>query len=260
MSMLGVSMRSVSSKLKRLSKLAQTTHCQVDSLNSMSTLHIEETYAAVHELLDLNLVDYSIQNVATIEQLKELWRLDMQAYQNCTIPFKTFKQWWSHYPFGSKVYLENNAILAAIGFYPIEVTMALAFMNGELPETDLVPVRLRDCLRTPQHYWYASGILLNNTLLDADPHRRLRDHPVKPLLKNALHLWLGSGHMEFPAKLFALGLTPEGTNMLCRFGFSETRSAEAMPDHCGLYDLTLTSTEQVLKVLAGRSLHDSQRI
>ena len=226
----------------------------------MSTLHIEETYTTVLELLELDLVDYSIQNVSTLAQLKDLWQLDMQAYQDCTIPFKTFKQWWSRYPLGSKVYLENNAILAAIGLYPIESTMAVAFMHGEISETDLVPVRLKDCVRTPQQYWYASGILLNNTLLDADPHRRLRSHPVKPLLKTALQLWLGSGHVAYPATLFALGLSLEGTNMLRRFGFTESRSAADLPDHCSLYTLTLTSRQQVLNVLEGRALHDSKRI
>ena len=175
----------------------------------MSTLHIATTYAAVSDFLNLNPVDYSIQNVENIEQLKQLWKLDMQAYHDCTITFPTFKKWWSCYPFGSKVYLENGEIVASIGLYPIEEGMAKAFRAGHISETDLVPLRLKECQRTPQKFWYASGILLNDALLKTDPHRMLRNHPVKPLLQNGLQLWLASGHVDYPATLFALGLSTD---------------------------------------------------
>lgn len=223
---------------------------------STPTLHIEATYAAVADFLSLPPVDYSIQNVSSLEQLKKLWKLDMQAYQDCTIPFSIFKKWWSAYPFGSVIYLENNEILASIGLYPIEQTMAEAFIAGKIPEAELVPVRLKECQRHPQQYWYASGILLNDRLLAAS-NRMLRDHPVKPLLQNGLELWLNSGHVAYPAKLFALGLTQEGINMLRRFGFAESKPAAEMPDHCALYEFGLSSRHQASQGLRGRSLHDT---
>jgi hypothetical protein len=100
-----------------------------------------------------------MQPVESLQRLEELFVIDQDAYQECSLSFERFKQWWELYPFGSRVLLANDQIQASIGIYPIAAEMAISFQNGEIHESVLQPVSVQECQESPQSFWYASGIV-----------------------------------------------------------------------------------------------------
>jgi hypothetical protein len=194
---------------------------------------------------------FSIQNVRNISTLKQLWRLDIQAYSTEDKPydlsFQEFSNWWRQYPLGSKVLTVSDRIVSSIGIYPLREDQYSKFLKGELEESKLIPVSLKDCKKERQHYWYVSGILKDEHYIDLG----LKIHPLYHLLKESLGLWLTSGHIDFPISIASLSISKSGSTLLSKFGFVQqgVNSEEQI-----LYELKLSSIEELQTLLRNRRL------
>lgn len=207
-----------------------------------------EAYLAIADILRPN-PEYSIQHIATVDQLHELWTIDDDAYGDCSIPFPVFRDWWERYPVGNTIVLSDNVIAASFGLWPISEGTATSFIEGRIKESDIEPVSLEECDQQPQRYWYASGVVLRL------PYRNtVKANPIKPLLSTALSLWIGSDRISYSTQVLALSYSLEGKNMLNRFGFGRIREGQHLPDNCDLYALHLGCEREAQNWLKMRNL------
>jgi len=189
------------------------------------------------------------EHLMRLDQLRQLWQIDTEAYAECAIPFECFRRWWQRYPQGNTVVLDGNGlILASIGIWALMPEQFEQFTSGQIPESALLPVTLSRCEKTPQHYWYISGLLLRKE------YRRRPTSPLEHLLKHAIPNWLSSPHVEYPIHVAAMAEYVDGDNLLENFGFTRKRHKEEMPDRCCLYQFTICSEEHAEEILRSRSL------
>lgn len=200
------------------------------------------------EMLSPPRSDLHIQSLTTLEQLQQLWKIDKQAYVDCSLEFDEFAQWWTLYPLGSQCLMSGNDIVASIGIYPLLQDQWQAFCSGTLPESSLVPVSLDRCEVSPQHYWYASGIVVIEEL------RGWGASPLKTLLQYALSGWLSSSHVAYPLQLCAVAEYAIGAKILNHFGLVKQCDAAEMPNGCELYSISLDSHRQALHLLKSKGL------
>ena len=196
--------------------------------------------------------------IRTIAELRKLWELDTEAYQECAIPFEVFRRWWQRYPHGNTVIFEGDRIIASIGKWALTPEQYEQLSSGAIAESDLQPMPLsrfeKHCTngasRIQRHtHWYLSGIVL------AEEYRgRVRNNPIVPLLEYAIPSWVESNRVAFPLQVAALGEYVEGINLLEGFGFEQRRDRSEMPDGCGLYELTIDSEERAQSLLKARNL------
>lgn len=200
------------------------------------------------EMLSPQRSDLRIQSLTTLEQLQQLWKIDKQAYADCSLEFEEFLQWWTHYPLGSQCLMSDSEIVASIGIYPLMPEQWKAFCSGSLPEFELVPVSLDACEEMPQHYWYASGIVVIEEL------RGWGTSPLKTLLQYALSSWISSSHVAYPLHICAVAEYAIGAKILDYFGFVKQCDASEMPNGCDLYSISLDSQRQALHLLKFKGL------
>lgn len=190
---------------------------------------------------------HSFGHVNNIARLQELWTIDSQVYEDCSIEFQVFKGWWEQYPQGSLNLYEDGRILASIGIWPLDFEQYKLFTNGEIRESQLRPVPESECDRTPQAYWYFSGIVL------LQERRLSRINPLKTLLPTALGGWSIRSHVAYPSHWCALGYSQQGKNMLHRFGFRLFNDSTT-PDGCPIYVDVVGARKDVVEKLKARGL------
>ncbi|XGW00777.1 MAG: hypothetical protein ACAF41_34325 (plasmid) [Leptolyngbya sp. BL-A-14] len=207
--------------------------------------------SAYQELVELTrpCMKMRVQYVESLERLQELFSIDADAYQDCSLTFEQFQGWWTRYNQGSTIVLCDNQIIASIGLWAITDEQFEAFIEGQIPEHDLLPVTLEECDQTPQRNWYASGIVLKKPL-----RGNVKTNPIKLLLERGVGGWIDSGHVSYPMRVVALSEFQEGENLLTRFNFMKVRSGEHMPDKCDLYALQLTSQDDAELLMKARNL------
>jgi hypothetical protein len=203
-------------------------------------------------------VEFTTGKVTKLSKLRELWAIDDEAYQDCSLPFPRFQSWWQRYPLGNTVISTDDQIVASIGIWPLDKDQFEAFTEGKIPEADLNPVPLSRCEGTAQPLWYISGIVIRNEYrlqIGAEPGR----NPLTRLLRAGIRRWLESGHVAYPLQVAALAEYVKGEELLTLFGFKAVKEGAEMPDGCHLYALTIASEEeaQVLtrSLLGGYKLH-----
>lgn len=199
------------------------------------------------EILSGQRSELCIQTLSTLEQLRQLWEIDKAAYAECSLEFDEFAEWWHRYPLGSQCLMDGDRILASLGLYPLSEAQATDFYEGRIPESDLLPVTLAECEDNPQHYWYASGVVVIEGL-------RGWGSPLKTLLQYALPLWGNSGHVAYPLHIYSVAEYEIGAKILSYLGFSQQRSAAEMPDGCALYAIEVVSPQQELTLLKRKGL------
>lgn len=224
---------------------------KIDSLNKLS-----KTTKASSPIKDLEALinkdgTFSVQNIRNISLLKQLWKLDCQAYSveedPYSLSFEDFSNWWKQYSLGSKVLVVSNRIVTSIGIYPLSREQYSSFLKGDLEENQLIPVSLKECKKNPQSYWYVSGLIKDENYTTLG----LKIHPLYHLLKESLGLWLDSGHLKFPISIGALSLSKSACALLSKFGFvNKGVNSEGQL----LHELTLYSLEDLQTLLRNRRL------
>lgn len=217
----------------------------------MTSLVTPPSITAYRELTELTqpCAKMRVQHVESVEQLRELWAIDADAYGDCSITFECFQGWWERYPQGNTVVVSDSKIIASIGLWALTTEQADAFIEGEIAESALLPVTLNECQMVPQRNWYASGIVLKKPL-----RGNLKTNPIRLLLGSGVGDWVDSGHVAYPMRVLALAEYTEGENLLTRFNFMKIRSGSHLPDKCDLYSLQLHSQEETEQILRSRNL------
>jgi hypothetical protein len=198
-------------------------------------------------LLDRPKLRYRVQVCQDLEQLRQLWEIDKEAYKDCSLSFEDFESWWNRYEFGSRILLEGDRIVAALGIYPISPEQHHAFVTGQIAESELKPVWFEECERNPQTCWYASGIVTAEEV-------RGWGSPLKLLLQTGPSYWVDSRHLAYPLNLVAIAEYEVGARLLNFLGFEKTSDGASMPDGCDLYQTHFSSEAELRSRLRQRGL------
>jgi hypothetical protein len=203
---------------------------------------------AITEISDHPLLGDTLHRINSIEQLKELWLIDGEAYQECNLPFDVFEDWWRRYEIGMTQVRRNGELVASIGIFPLSPQQYEEFTTGVIAEADLKPVTLDQCEYEAQQYWYFSGVVLLPRL------RGKKSAPLKLLLKVALWQWLTSRHIRYPARNCAMAYSSEGEQMVKRFQFGKLPESEHFPDKCPMYQMISSSEYELSNLIKARGL------
>lgn len=191
---------------------------------------------------------FHFQAIASLEQLYQLWEIDRDAYQEQSLSFERFQEWWERYELGSRVLLEGDRILASLGLYPVSCHHFDKFTAGLIPERDLLPLPLEQCEESPASCWYASGIVVSPSARGwGKPH-------VNRLMSYAFHQWVDSGHISYPLQVAAIAEYEQGAKLLQALGFQKLQDGYGLPDGCDLYWISFASEEEVRSLLRSRGL------
>lgn len=147
------------------------------------------------------------------ETLKQLWKIDQQAYGDYNISFETFLEWWTKYPLSNLVMMRGSEILGSVGILPLTQECFEELKELHKKEQN---IRLHDILSIDQapfcKTWYISGAMLVD-----------KSEQVLPLLiAQALEHWLSmvsDNRKNF--KLLALAYTKEDRDLLSSLEFQE---------------------------------------
>lgn len=217
----------------------------------MLPVTIENPLVAACEELQLLISPTSkleVRPIANLEELRRLHTIDADAYQECSITFDCFANWWQRYPDGNTVVFSGDEIVASIGLWAIYEEQFRALSGGEICEMDIAPITLAECEQEPQRYWYASGIVLKKEL-----RGKVKSNPIKLMIDAAISNWTESNRVAYPLKVLALGEYQQGINMLLNFGFQKIRDGVDLPDKCDLYCLE-ANEEEIERILKSRNL------
>lgn len=190
-----------------------------------------------------------VRSIQTIDELRQLHQIDADAYQECSISFDLFQLWWEQYPDGNTVVFSDGQIIASLGLYPISEHQSDGFINGEIRESDLIPVSIEECEACPQRFWYASGIVLKSHLRGT-----VENNPIIVMVKTALWRWFESQRVDYPLRVLALSEYNEGENILKRFRFVKLRDQDSVLDKCDLYSAQFQEEEEIEEILKIRHL------
>lgn len=197
------------------------------------------TEAALELLPDVSPV-VSCKYIETPAELRDLWRIDDEAYADASIPYSLFEDWWTAYPKGLKAIFYGDQVMGAVGLWPVSKRWSVQFCNGEVGEADLPSSALAHYRSRAACYWYASGIVLVPALRGG--------RAVAKLLSEALRLWEEGEQVLFPATIYALAYSKSGSALLRRLEFRLMRSRSQMPDRYPLYERVIDGPSTVVNI------------
>jgi len=171
---------------------------------------------------------FEVRNLNSVEELRELWKIDDENYGESSISFELFRSWWRAYPCGLYAIFDSQKIVGGLGLWPLKKKTFDEFVEGRRKESEITD---RGICRVISHAvkdrWYFSGIVLTKRLR--------RSQAVATLLETSLSNWIAQLGPTPCVNLAALAYTSEGENMLRRFGFSCYRERTQTLDRLPIY-------------------------
>jgi len=179
-------------------------------------------------------------------ELEDLWAIDKAAYEEASITYERFHEWWSSFPLGLRALFFRNRVMGAIGIWPLSDRYGRLLKSAQLRESQLIGRMMRRHLEQPPRFWYVSGLVLRPQLSGS--------RAIRLLLSQGIGFWLKSPNIIFPCELLALAYSAQGQALLERFNFFRVQNAVAMPDHVPLFCLELDNRERFVSMLEERGL------
>lgn len=156
-------------------------------------------------------LELKFKTVQDKETLKQLWKIDQQAYGDYNINFDTFLEWWTKFPLSNLVMMRGSTILGSVGILPLteecfEDLKELRKREQNIHAQDIMSVDQARSCRT----WYISGIMLVST----------PEQTFHLLISQALRHWLDIALDDIGIfKFLALAYTKADQDLLLLLGF-----------------------------------------
>lgn len=192
---------------------------------------------------------YYVRHIQTTEELTELWNIDRSAYSDVMLSLDEFYSWWSCFEYGLKAIFLEDAIIGALGIWPLHEEIGANFKAGLLKERELLPMTLDEVSKSGSRHWYASGIVLKN-----EYRISTRKSPIGALLKIGLNTWLESPYLHFPAEICSIAISPDGQRMLERFSFIKLKDRLSDVDPFPFYVLRAKTKHDLFRIFNKRGL------
>ncbi|MBE9584484.1 GNAT family N-acetyltransferase [Mucilaginibacter sp. JRF] len=185
-------------------------------------------------------VYHYVQNEA---ELRSIWRISQDLYQEDNVDYNTVLSWWKCYPAGIFILCRNSNIVGYFSMWPIKEATFKQISSGRRRERELKRQSIIGKDSTEQRpYWYITNIVVQKKYRKTDA--------IKTLLREALRKWVNEGNLADDVKLCAFGYSKEGKALIKGFGFHELKSADETADNLPLY--VFTSTNQNINILVNR--------
>ena len=170
---------------------------------------------------------YSVRGVANDGELKELWEIDNESYEEASISFELFRSWWRKYPKGLQALFHGDTVIGAIGIWPLQSKPCCELMEGKRREREITPRCMAGAKSGARRHWYISGVVLKKRL------RKTR--AIRVLLVGTLTNWLEDIRAENSVTVCALAYSKDGEALLRRFGFRRYKDAGETLDHYPIF-------------------------
>lgn len=200
-----------------------------------------ENLLEIIENEEIEVVDY----ISNTDDLKELWEMDVEAYGECAFTFEEYKKWWETYKEGLTALYINNRIVAAYGIWPISRSTMEHLKNGEIKESAIKPLNLWEGKVDAAQHWYIAGIVSRKAYA-----KRI----LATLINVGFVQWLSTKHVQYPVEILAIAMSPNGRNIMERFGFKKIRELYNSETPYPLYSLRATTKGELEKILEKRNL------
>jgi hypothetical protein len=146
------------------------------------------------------------------------WKLDEAEYGNAALSLDLLLRWWSVYPRGLWLLIEDGEPVGSLGLWPLRRSAFHDLATGrraekQLEGSDFAPLADARSARS----WYCSGLIV------ARSARARRAAAARSLLRGALEGWAANGAFASRVDLCAVAYTPDGLRLMRRLGMIEQR-------------------------------------
>ncbi len=146
------------------------------------------------------------------------WKLDEAEYGNAALDLDLLLRWWSVYPRGFWLFVEDGRTVGSLGLWPLRRAAFYDLATGKRAEkqlrgADFAPVADARSTRS----WYCSGIVV------ARDARRKRTAVARRLICGAIEGWTTAAAHSSRVDLCSVAFTPEGLRLARRLGMVEQR-------------------------------------
>ncbi len=175
--------------------------------------------------------NYAVHPCTTQNDLKEVWKIDTTEYGDMNVDFSLLHNWWEKFPYGHYVIKKGDEVIGGLGIWPLSKSSYQGLLKGKIIESEMSICKPRRGAETV--YWYISGMILKTN------YRRKR--AVWCLIRQVMVHWYTTQAVAH--KTIVLGTIPiskEGLDMVTRFAFHPTFSAEQRKDHYPFYEKKIT--------------------
>jgi hypothetical protein len=76
-------------------------------------------------------------------ELEDLWAIDKAAYEEASITYDRFHEWWSSFPLGLRALFFRNRVMGAIGIWPLSDRFGRLLKSAQLKESQLIGRTMR---------------------------------------------------------------------------------------------------------------------
>ncbi|WP_296817983.1 hypothetical protein [Brevundimonas sp.] len=169
----------------------------------------------IHELQP---TQHDVDAVRDTYELRQLWQIDNDSYQDFSIDFDTFVSWWRAFPSGLVAARDSGGeIIGGIGTWPVPRRWTERLTNDCNPESLISEDSIRACLSSRgRPDWYISGIVLSNFKSNFSGKRMLPLMFQRAVLQISMH-----PRFHLNSTLYAMPISEEGARLLRRFHFTE---------------------------------------
>jgi hypothetical protein len=174
----------------------------------------------------------SVRNIVTIAEFERLDALYHSCFGASSVPTEVLKSWWNAQPKGLIGLFKEDELIGGVSMWSMDEDTFHKIKNGAIKEQEILATNLDN---HSYDKYYASEIA------------------IKSEERNIFHLFkLLQGSMEqlketssYPASILALGYSPQGINILEKFGFTQQLNANETPDNLPLFRLTINSKDEI---------------
>lgn len=192
--------------------------------------------------------EYQVENIASMAQLRELWRLDERCYGRGNIPFEVLESWWKGYRPGIHILIKDGRIAGAFGIFPIKARIFDKILEGKTLESEIDGKSIvKECEREGHGDWYVSGIVLDMKFR--------KSIAIKHLIADSLGKWLEEVGNPKRLRLAAFAYSRDGENLLRKFQFYEYRTKEETLSRYPVYVLETDGLDKLRDLLNRRGLN-----
>jgi hypothetical protein len=160
-----------------------------------------------------------INFVGDEKELKQVYKLDEDAYQGSSIDYNGLLSWWKRYPKGIYILCQNSEITGAVGIWPLKKTTFDKLTKGRIDEKEISGRSICAEHSVGSHvYWYFGDIVLQK--------KRAKGGKLHlELLEGAISKWLKEGNLATHVEVCALGFSNDGIRLLEKFEFKYSSTA-----------------------------------
>ncbi len=178
----------------------------------------------------------SVRNIVTPAEFEDLDKLYHLCFGSSSVPTEVLKSWWTAHPRGLLGLFKNGEVIGGVSIWSIDDETFNKIKNGFIKEREILYNNIDN---SSCDKYYVSEIAITN--------KERNMFNLSELLQGVIE------HLKdiscYPTSILALGYSPQGINLMKRFGFIKQLNADKTPDKQPLFLLSIESKDDMQKLL-----------